>query len=71
MIGIVIRRKRSEGQATGLEVAAHFEDRPAPVATPRRGWTNLRGEVLGEMRQLGVDPRDADVDPVRGERRVL
>lgn len=46
------------------------EDEPvAAPAAPKRGWLNLRAEVVGEMRALGVNPSGADVGNVRGEWR--
>lgn len=64
MIGVVLRRKAGEGKAAGLVAAAHYEDKPVA-----RGWLNLRGEIVGEMRTLGVNPGSADVGSARGERR--
>ena len=64
MVTVVLRR------ASRVQADTETADEGLPAPTPRkRGWTNLRGECVAEMRALGVSPVSADVGSVRGEWR--
>lgn len=47
------------------------EDEPVTpsAAPPKRGWVNLRGECVAEMRRWGVDPRETEIQTARVEWR--
>lgn len=53
MNATVIRRRRAPDAPASAQ-----PEKPDPVeeAPRKRGWTNLRGECVGEMRRLGADP---------------
>lgn len=53
MNATVIRRRRAPDAPASVQ-----PEKPATVveAPRKRGWTNLHGEIVGEMRRLGADP---------------
>lgn len=53
MMAVVIRRP-----ARPRVVVAVAPPRAPEVSVPKvRGWSRLHNEIVGEMRQLGADPR--------------